>query len=187
MKRITWNFDPATAQILDETEFNRVRNEEMSKTFPSGSKYFILYDKRNDVYCVNPTQDHLMYSNYLKYLSSQQSNWKSYGYFDAGMLPYIMWPSFAKDERGPVDMYNIASQLQIQLVSVPAVSLLKESYSSVIGKDYWIFREDFMNLVNAYEDATGCLGYKISNPESPECCLSKFVERVAEIEKATLR
>lgn len=175
-KRITNNFQRVRVFGAEQDkEFNVWKEEVKSKGIP------VAYDKRNNIYCVAPTMDYEMYYNYCNYLNESYSEWLHYGFFDMGMVPYIMWPSFMDQSTVLEDMRNVARTVGVDLIKVPAVSLLKPSYSSV-GTDYWIFREDLMTLCNYLKQVDSSLySYNVQNIN--QATLSEFLRPLAEISR----
>lgn len=176
VKRVThnfnrlMNFDGSAVQ-----EFGKWRDEQIEK----GAR--IAFDRRNHIYCVNPTMDYEMYYNYLNYLNESYNEWMNYGYFDMGMVPYMMWPSFMESSPALEQMRRVARQAAIDLVPVPSVSLLKPSYISN-GVDYWIFREDLFKLSKFMESRSQSYNFGFNSPD--EVSLSKFLKPLADISRA---
>lgn len=179
IKRVTNNFNMVCHYGPDSIKvFQKWKEEQIENGVP------MIFDRRNDIYCVGPTFDYEMYYNYLMYLNANRSDWHGNGYFDMGMVPYMMWPSFmsSRAESSEVleQMRNIARQFGINLVQVPSISFLKTSYS-MNGLDYWIFREDLFKLCKCLEQISPAYKFDINSPE--EATLSKFVYPLAQIAK----
>ena len=156
-------------------EFEKWKNEQRDK----GAE--IKFDKRNNIYCVGPTMDFEMYLNYVTFLNESYDSWLSYGYFDMGMVPYLMWPSFMDASPALEQMRKIARTAGVELIKVPSVSFLKHSYVSN-GTDYWIFRDDLYLLCDYMRQAApDAYPYNFASPE--DACLSKFLEPLAVISK----
>lgn len=175
VRRITNNFQ----RLITETgeaisDFNKWRDNMVAQ----GAK--VVYDKRNNIWCVNPTMDYEMYYNYLNYLNESYSEWLNYGYFDMGMVPFMMWPSFMSQSVVMEHMRNIARQVGITLIGVPSVSLLRTSYISN-GSDYWIFREDLFKLACELEKG-GAVSFGFTGPM--DVSLSAFLKPLAAISVA---
>lgn len=159
LKRVTINFERFRTFSEDDTkEFNKWRQEMQDKRIPVG------YDHRNNIYCVQPTMDYEMYYNYLNYLNQESDKWLHSGYLDAGMVPYLMWPSFMDSSSYLESMKRVASQAGIDIIKVPSVSLLKPSYVSN-GTDYWVFREDLWKLAEIMEKKNPGLQFGFSKIE----------------------
>lgn len=144
-----------------------------------GNKF--IYDRRNDIYCMNPTMDYEMYYNYLNFLNSSYNEWRTYGYLDMGMVPYMMWPSFMDSSNVLEHMRGVARKVGITLIQVPGVSFLKDSYVAN-GTDYWVFREDLLKLANVLEKAQPNLvnfGFK----NEADVSTSQFVNELSRIMK----
>lgn len=173
-KRVTNNFQRLMTFTGDQVkEFEKWKNEQKELG------YKVQFDKRNNIWCVGPTMDFEMYYNYVMYLNSCYNEWLSYGYFDMGMVPYLMWPSFMDASPALEQMRNVARVVGVELIKVPSVSLLKNSYVSN-GTDYWIFRDDLYQLcqyMSMVDSAT--YSYNMSGPD--DACLSKFLEPLAGI------
>lgn len=175
-KRITNNFKRLmTFDGSQVKEFEKWKNEQKER----GAE--IKFDKRNNIYCVGPTMDFEMYYNYVMYLNESYNDWLSYGYFDMGMVPYLMWPSFMDASPALEQMRKIARTVGVELIKVPSVSFLKHSYVSN-GTDYWIFRDDLYTLCNFMNQADpAAYPYSLAGPD--DACLSKFLEPLAQISR----
>jgi hypothetical protein len=134
----------------------------------------MLFDRRNNIYCAYPTMNYEMYKNYLNFLNESYSSWLHYGYFDMGMVPYLMWPSFMDNSEILEHMRDIARAAGIDLVKVQAVSLLKPAYAG-FGTDYWVFREDLYVLAKALEETSNG-AFKFNIKRAGDINLSDFIE-----------
>ena len=143
--RITINFQNTSLSFPDPKAFKAYREEHKNDMF---------YDKRNGIWCLQPTQNFEMYLNYLNYLNANYRDWQSAGYFDMGMIPYIMWPSFMESTIALDLMKQLAKQADVNLIQVYGTSFLKSSYA-VNGADYWMFREDAVKLARFIEHKFG--------------------------------
>ena len=173
-KRVTMNFKRYKVFGTEQDkEFNAWKEECKANNIP------VVYDRRNNIYCVNPSMDYEMYYNYCVYLNESYSDWIHYGYFDMGMVPYLMWPSFMDSSPVLEQMRKIVRTIGVDLVKVPAVSFLKTAYASN-GQDYWIFREDLKALCEALNELDPQqYPYKFSSVN--EVNLSAFLKPLAEI------
>jgi hypothetical protein len=153
-------------------EFNKWKSDMIDK----GAK--VIFDRRNNIYCVAPTMDYEMYYNYVMYLNSYHNEWVNTGYFDAGMVPYIMWPSFMDASQVMEHMRKLTRTIGIDLVSVPSVSFLKSTYISN-AQDYWIFRDDLYKLMMIMEKSSPDYRFNVSGPD--DATLSKFLKPLADI------
>lgn len=175
-KRVTINFQRHKVFKSEQDKEFASWRDDIQKT---GAQ--VVYDRRNGIYCVAPTMDYEMYYNYCVYLNESYNEWVGYGYFDMGMVPYLMWPSFMDSSVVLEQMRNIVRTVGVDLVKVPAVSFLKNAYGSN-GVDYWIFREDLFELCKALKAADPHVyNYDIASPE--HVTLSKFLEPLAAISK----
>lgn len=173
LKRITANFQRMMTFNQDTLqEFNKWKNDMIAK----GAK--VAFDRRNNIYCVAPTMDYEMYYNYVMYLNSCHNEWVNTGYFDAGMVPYMMWPSFMDASPVMEQMRKLTRSVGVNLISVPSVALLKPTYISN-GQDYWIFREDLYDLMKIMEQSSPEYRFDVSSPD--DATLSKFLKPLAEI------
>lgn len=172
-RRVTNNFKRLRNYDSSELQsFNSWKAEMINNNVP------VVFDKRNNIYCVAPTMDFEMYYNYLQYLNESYNEWLSYGYFDMGMVPYIMWPSFIGNATVVDEMRNVAKMANVTLIDVPSVSVLKPSYTSY-GTDYWIFREDLYKIAKYMESVSPIYKFGIAGPE--DATLSKFIKPLADI------
>lgn len=107
-------------------------------------------DLRNGIVCVNPTCDIECYINYLQYLNTKIQDWRSYGYLDLGMMPFVMGPSFLQ-----LALRNYltvkASDLNITLYQMQPVSQLY-SACKLPHSDIWVFREDAARIIGMSPD-----------------------------------
>lgn len=151
MKRVTVNFKDAgvTSDSAAEDLLRRCREE----------KREYRYDRRNGIYCIAPTNDIVCYINYLDYLNSLYNEWKSYGYFDLGLIPLIMAPSFMQDTLMN-DLGVIVRAWSIPIYTMNACSFLGGSYFGT--KDSWVKRTDFAAVTGLPEN-TACLSKHLRN------------------------
>lgn len=141
--RITDNFKPILSgdnEVESKAFLTRCRQE--------GVPY--KYDKRNGIWCLNPTEDIVMYRNYIEYLNSCYSDWVNYGYLDAGLVPLLMGPSFVADNLNSQVM-EIAKVWRVPLHPMKAVSFLNKGY---VGgtKDIWVKKEDLARVLGVSEE-----------------------------------
>ena len=171
IKRVTNNFIRQRDYYpSDDKEFNEWKNEMKSKGIPVG------YDHRNNIYCINPTMDYQMYYNYLTYLNQCSNQWLHSGYLDMGMVPYLMWPSFMDSSSYLDSMKRAASQTGINIIKVPSVALLKQSYVSN-GTDYWVFKEDLYKLAKDMEKKNSDLHFGFTSED--DVSTSNFVKELS--------
>lgn len=172
-RRITRNFNrlfTLTGEQLQE--FNQWKN----KMIAQGAE--VAYDRRNNIYCVAPTMDFEMYYNYVTYINSCHNEWVNRGYFDCGMVPYMMWPSFMDASPVVEQMRKLARSVGMDMISVPAVSFLKNTYVAN-GQDYWVFREELFGLMKVLEQSDSKYSFGVTRPE--DATLSKFLKPLADI------
>lgn len=145
MKRVTLNF----TRLRDMSDAEA--DELLNKCKESGRPY--EYDRRNGIYCIEPTHDIYCYANYLDYLNSCYDEWQSYGYFDMGLIPLILAPSFMH-ELMTAELIKIVEAWNIPIYNMRAVSFLGGSY--IGAKDSWVKRSDFVAVTGLPEN-TACL------------------------------
>lgn len=173
-KRVTMNFKRFKVFGTEQDkEFNAWKDEVKKNGTP------VVYDRRNNIYCVNPSMDYEMYYNYCVYLNESYSEWVHYGYFDMGMVPYLMWPSFMDSSNVLEQMRQIVRTIGIDLVKVPSVSFLRTAYAAS-GVDYWIFREDLKTLCDALHQIDPVL-YPYNFASGNDVSLSEFLKPLAQI------
>ena len=176
VKRVTHNFQRV---INDDGTFLKDWSRWRESKEKEGHKF--VYDRRNDIYCMDPTMDYEMYYNYLVYLNSSYNEWRTYGYLDMGMVPYMMWPSFMDSSNVLEYMRGVARKVGITLIQVPGVSFLKDSYVAN-GTDYWVFREDLLKLSKALESTQPTL-VNFGFDNEADVSTSKFVEELSRISR----
>lgn len=169
-KRMTANFISTDLMFYDEGDWKKFKEEHKGN---------LKHDRRNDIYCLNPTYDFSMYLNYLNYLKANYRDWINFGYFDIGMVPYIMWPSFMQDTEAIELMKEFARRAGVTIVQMRGTSLLKSTYP-VNGGDYWIFREDMVALSRFVEKLTG-VPIPITTPDN--AILTTFIESMVTVER----
>jgi hypothetical protein len=126
--------------------------------------------------------DYEMYYNYVMYLNTCHNEWLGAGYFDAGMVPYMMWPSFMDSSGVMEQMRGIAKRLGLDLIAVPGVSFLKHSYISN-GTDYWVFKEDLYKMACIMQETNPSL-YAFNFKSPSDASLSGFLRPLAKISAA---
>lgn len=176
LKFVTVNFKTNTALALNKESFMEWKRSMESTR--------VEYDKRNNVYCANPTENFEMYYNYLQYINSQSNRWTGYGYFDMGLVPYIMMPSFMKRTEIVEQLRSIAVVDNIDLVPINRnVSLLNKD--TVGNQEYWIFRDDLLKLSKQIEErfkkTSTPIKYGWDNPD--QVTMSGFVKKFMEVEQ----
>lgn len=175
VKRVTVNFKEWYS--FGDTESDKAKFKELQNKAKADG-LMVKYDRRNNIYCINPTMDYEMYLNYCEYLNAHYNEWTNYGYFDMGMVPFLMWPSFMEYSNVIEQMREVARRVGVDLVKVPAVSFLKSGYSS-IGIDYWIFREDLKVLCDALAQTNPV--YSFNMDKITDISLSEFLKPLAAI------
>lgn len=173
-KRVTMNFKRFKVFGTEQDKEFAAWKEEAKK-----NNMQVAYDRRNNIYCVNPSMDYEMYYNYCEYLNQSYVDWLHYGYFDMGMVPYLMWPSFMDQSAVLEQMRAVTRTVGIELVKVPAVSFLKTAYASN-GTDYWIFREDLKMLCDALREVDPVM-YNFNISSLKDATLSNFLKPLADI------
>lgn len=175
VKRVTANF-----QRLMNFDGSAVKEWKKWREDQANNGVKVAYDRRNNIYCVGPTMDYEMYYNYLNYLNESYSEWVGYGYFDAGLVPYLMWPSFMDNSPVMEQMRSVARVAGIELIAVSSVSFLREHYPA--STDYWVTREDLFKLAMYMHNASSEYSFEFNSPD--DVTLSKFVKPLAEISKS---
>lgn len=175
IKRVTANF-----QRLLNFDGSAVKEWKKYKEDQFAQGVTMAYDRRNNIYCIRPTMDYEMYYNYLNYLNECYSEWCGYGYFDAGLVPYLMWPSFMDNSPVMEQMRSVARVAGVELISVSSVSFLKEHYPA--SSDYWVTREDLYKLAMYMQNASPVYKFDFTGPD--DVSLSKFVKPLADISKS---
>lgn len=111
----------------------------------------IVYDRRNFIYCAEPTGDFAMLRNYYELLNSLSTQWVNYDLFDQGYLPYIYWPSFRIDREGINDLLiQVAAKADCEIMEMPASSLFTKNRVTGL-REYWIQREQLLKLMDWIE------------------------------------
>lgn len=105
----------------------------------------VLRDVRNNIVCIAPTMDLVCYYNYLVLLNSEYSNWKNYGYLDAGLVPYLMAPSFMQ-EILVANMGPLIDGKKVDKYALKPVSFLCNGYVGG-SKDIWIKKTDLAEIM----------------------------------------
>lgn len=172
VKRVTINFKNPRVYGMDDNSFNDWKRQMTEQNAT------VIYDRRNNIYCVSPTMDYEMYYNYISYLNQVRGDWCRNGYLDAGMVPYIMWPSFMDNSIVLEQMRNVVRALGIDIITVPAVTYLKQNYVST-GRDYWIFKDDLYKLMKSMEQTSPV--YKFDCNSADDATLSKFLKPLADM------
>ena len=102
-------------------------------------------DLRNGIICKNPSLDFECYFNYLEFLNKKRDNWRSFGYFDIGMMPVVMAPSFMQEVY--LDIYaSILSKLNLKTYRMKPVTLIYEA-RKLPFEDVWVFRKEAAELM----------------------------------------
>lgn len=114
------------------------------------------YDKRNDIWCITDlkrTSPLELYKNYIEYINSNYNNWNNtsicLSYLDMGLVPVVWTPSFMQSYLAN-DFHILAEKWKIDLLFLPASSLLKRGYVGAT-KDVWVKKKDLAKVLNVSE------------------------------------
>ena len=142
--RITNNFVPYEGNLSPE--------QHLRKMWADGK---VHYDKRNGIYCCNPTYDFDCIINYYSLLDMASSSWKpDVPYMDAGLVPVIYLPSFMQSNIKVYDQFRkyiyMITKGQIEFIEFPATTFLQDNFSSAY-KDTWCWRKDLAKFLGKSE------------------------------------
>ena len=112
----------------------------------------VYRDQRNNIFCMAPSMDLQCYINYLVFLNSQRENWKEANlhYLDAGLVPYIMAPSFMHDILVQ-NTGNLIDGRKVEKFFLKPVSFLCNGYVGG-SKDVWIKKTDLAEILGVPVD-----------------------------------
>lgn len=143
--RLTVNFQEGTLAGMPDNEKEALVKK--YKEMPGR----LAYDYRNSIYCIDPSMDINCYYNYIQYLNRHYDEWKSFGYFDMGLVPLTMTPSFMGEGWWKDSLEKFPALFKCPLHSLRATSVLNGTWVGG-SKDLWIARKDLARALNVSED-----------------------------------
>lgn len=192
----TINFDANHPETRYYEKANVASFKEQLSKYRNMDNMLVCFDQRTKMWCVNPTNDFIMYYNYCDYINRYHNDWNTYGYFDVGMVPYIMWPRFIQSEKSEVktrkiiDQFrDVAKALDVNLEPVKGVTFLGSH--SMFGIDYWVTREDMFKLYKAFGADTKDIVInergEIVQGDIRNLTLTGLLERMVQIEMSQIQ
>lgn len=179
--RITNNFVDLNLNIQTPAEYNNWKK----KVLEEDDHNVVCIDKRTQIVCLNPTHDVDMLLNYSKYINDHYSEWKSFGYFDIGMVPFKLWPDFGQTEKfiELQDMYmRIITYYNIDCYTFQSTSFFDPKPRSIV-KDVWIYRDGMLNLMHKMKhEFTDNIDFKCDSIE--DATLTNFLTGINGMLKA---
>lgn len=112
----------------------------------------VLFDRRNMVYCANPTFDYEMIYNYYMFLNNIYDDWVNIGRLDQQYLPYIYSPSFDVSNNITKSLQGIALRAHVNIYSERKPTSFVHNGQLVALPEAWIKREDLVRLQEYLED-----------------------------------
>lgn len=106
-------------------------------------------DGRNGIICVNPSVNIECYINYIDLLNGLTSQWKSAGYLDLGMMPFVMLPSFMPQQMKPA-LVALASNIGLPCYDMPPVSVMFAA-CKMPEEDIWVLKSDVAKIMGVPE------------------------------------
>lgn len=112
----------------------------------------ILFDRRNLVYCANPTFDYTMIHNYYMMLNDIYDDWVNIGRLDQQYLPYIYSPSFDVSNDITKSLQSIALSAHVNIYPERKPTSFTHNGTLVALPEAWIKREDLVRLQEYLEE-----------------------------------
>lgn len=106
----------------------------------------VLFDRRNMVYCANPTFDYKMIYNYYMFLNDVYEDWVNIGRLDQQYLPYIYSPSFDVANDITKSLQSIALRAHVNLYPERKPTSFIHNGTLVALPEVWIKRTDLVRL-----------------------------------------
>lgn len=139
---LTNNFrDVQKVKASSESDINAWKHS-MLKT----SDDRVLFDRRNMVYCANPTFDYTMIHNYYTMLNEIYDDWINFGRLDQLYLPYIYSPSFDVANDITKSLQSIALSAHVNIYPEKKPTSFVHSSTLVALPEAWIKRADLVKL-----------------------------------------
>ena len=106
----------------------------------------VLFDRRNMVYCANPTFDYTMIYNYYMFLNDVYDDWVNIGRLDQMYLPYIYSPSFDVANDITKSLQSIALKAHVNLYPEKKPTSFVHNGQLLALPEAWIKRTDLVAL-----------------------------------------
>lgn len=106
----------------------------------------VLFDRRNLVYCANPTFDYTMIFNYYMLLNEIYDDWVNIGRLDQQYLPYIYSPSFDVANNITKSLQSMALKAHINIYPERKPTSFVHNSTLVALPEAWIKRTDLVKL-----------------------------------------
>lgn len=139
---LTVNFrDVQRVKASNDNDINAWKHQ-MLKT----NKDRVLFDRRNMVYCANPTFDYTMIYNYYMMLNDIYDDWINIGRLDQQYLPYIYSPSFDVANDITKSLQSIALSAHVNTYSERKPTSFVHNGQLLALPESWIKRTDLVKL-----------------------------------------
>lgn len=112
----------------------------------------VLFDRRNMVYCANPTFDYTMIYNYYMMLNNIYDDWINIGRLDQQYLPYIYSPSFDVSNDITKSLQSIALRAHVNIYPERKPTSFVHNGTLLALPEAWIKRDDLVRLQEYLEE-----------------------------------
>lgn len=149
----------------------------------------ILFDRRNMVYCANPTFDYTMIYNYYMFLNDVYDDWVNIGRLDQQFLPYIYSPSFDVSNDITKSLQSIALRAHVNIYPERKPTSFVHNGTLLALPEAWIKREDLVRLqeyleANPIPLAGGRMfEYHFEARDAKSVCMTKFFEEFIRLQE----
>lgn len=152
----------------------------------------VLFDRRNMVYCANPTYDYVMIYNYYMMLNDIYDDWVDVGRLDQQYLPYIYSPSFDTSNNIIKNLQSIAMAAHVNIYPARKPSSFIHRGQLLALPEAWIKRSDLVALQEYLETHPITLGngnvftYNFEKKEVNTVCMTSFFKEFIRLQEVLI-
>ncbi len=182
---LTRNFrDVQRVKASNDNDINSWKHQ-MLKT----SNDRVLFDRRNMVYCANPTFDYTMIYNYYMMLNDIYDDWINIGRLDQQYLPYIYSPSFDVANDITKSLQSIALRAHVNIYPERKPTSFVHNGQLVALPEAWIKRTDLVKLQEYLEanpiplSGGRMFEYHFEARDPKSVCMTKFFKEFIRLQE----
>lgn len=149
----------------------------------------VLFDRRNMVYCANPTFDYTMIYNYYMMLNDLYDDWVNIGRLDQQYLPYIYSPSFDVSNDITKSLQSIALRAHVNIYPSRKPTSFIHNGTLLALPEAWIKRKDLV-ILQEYLEANPIplkdgrmFEYKFERRDAKSVCMTSFFKEFIRLQE----
>ena len=149
----------------------------------------VLFDRRNMVYCANPTFDYTMIFNYYMMLNDLYDDWVNIGRLDQQYLPYIYSPSFDVANDITKSLQSIALRAHVNIYPERKPTSFIHNGTLLALPEAWIKRADLVRLQEYLEanpiplNGGTVFKYHFENRDAASVCMTGFFKEFIRLQE----